>query len=250
VKKSHLFRTVVLFGVALILLAHAGRSLAAEHAAQCTSDEALKRLTDGNQRYVSGHSLFGHLDAQRRAETVKNGQHPFATVLTCSDSRVPVEPLFDQGVGDVFVVRVAGNVCDVDEIGSIEYGVDHLGTPVLVILGHTHCGAVTAVTLGQEVHGSIPALVDNIVPAVKKAQQAYPDLHGEALLPAAIEANVWQAIEDLLHHSPAVSQRCREGKVKILGAIYDLESGQVKWLGEHPHQAALCGQSPAAHAHP
>jgi len=250
VRKTRYPLPLVIFAAITVLSLASGWSRAAESAAQETSAEALARLTAGNQRYVAGQSLHAHLDAQRRAETVKNGQHPFATVLSCSDSRVPVELLFDQGVGDVFVVRVAGNVCDVDEIGSIEYGVDHLATPLLVVLGHTHCGAVTAVAKGEVVHGSIPALVDNILPAVKKAQQAHPDLHGEALVPAAIEANVWQAIQDLLRHSPAVCQRCRQGKVKIVGALYDLEYGQVKWLGEHPQQGELCNQTAVpVHSH-
>jgi carbonic anhydrase len=250
VSTNHRSWTPIVIGAALAWLACGGWLPATSPVSEVKPAEALRRLSEGNQRYAADKSLRGNADAERRLATVKDGQHPFCTVLSCSDSRVPVELLFDQGIGDVFVVRVAGNVCDVDEIGSIEYGVDHLGTPLLVVLGHTHCGAVTAVATGAEVHGSIPALVDNIVPAVKKAQQAHPDLHGAALVPAATEANIWQSIEDLLRHSPAVCQRCREGKVKIVGALYDLENGQVKWLGEHPKQGSLCSQgASSAHAH-
>jgi len=104
-------------------------------------DEALENLKSGSIRFASGKSVHPRATASRLKETFSDGQHPFSTVITCSDSRVPVERIFDQGIGDVFVIRVAGNVCDVDEIGSIEYEVDHLGTPVLVILGHRNCGA-------------------------------------------------------------------------------------------------------------
>jgi carbonic anhydrase len=210
-----------------------------------TANEAIRRLRDGNTRYVLGKSIHPDSGAARRRATSEHGQHPFATVLGCSDSRVPVELLFDQGIGDLFVVRVAGNVCNLDEAGSIEYGTDHLGTPLLVVLGHTQCGAVTAVATGAELHGNIAPLAGSIRPAVAKAQETHPELRGADLIPAAIEANVWQAIEDLLRRSPLVSSRVREEKLKIVGAIYDLESGRVKWLGEHPRQKSLLGDRSA-----
>lgn len=137
--------------------------------------QALARLEKGNARFAAGKTVHSHTTAARIANIAKEGQHPFATVITCSDSRVPVEEVFDQGVGDVFVIRVAGNVCDVDEVGSIEYGVDDLETPLMVVLGHTECGAVTAVVTQAELHGSIPQLVDNIEPAVAKAQESHPE---------------------------------------------------------------------------
>ena len=197
-------------------------------------DQAAGRLKEGNGRFTSGKPEHPNADADRIADTAKNGQHPFVTLLSCSDSRVPVELIFDQGIGDVFVVRVAGNVCDVDEIGSIEYGTDHLGTPLLVVLGHTQCGAVTAVTTGAEVHGNIPPLVENIKPAVAMAQKSHPDLHGKDLVPAAIEANVWQAMDDLFRVSPVTRERVKSDKLKVVGAIYEIETGKVNWLGQHP----------------
>ena len=205
--------------------------------------EALERLQAGNARFVAGKSIHPHIDAARMVETVEKGQHPFATVITCSDSRVPVELLFDQGIGDVFVIRVAGNVCDVDEIGSIEYGVDHLATPLMVVLGHTHCGAVTAVVTNAELHGSIPPLVDNIKPAVEAARKEHPDLHGKDLVPYAVKANVWQAIDDLFKGSPATRKLVESGSLKVIGAIYDLANGKVEWLGEHPEQTRLLSYS-------
>jgi carbonic anhydrase len=141
----------------------------------------------------------------RRKESSRpapQGQNPSVTILACSDSRLPVERIFDQGIGDLFVVRVAGNVADGDEIGSIEYGMGHLHTPLLVVLGHTKCGAVTAVASGAAVHGSIPGLVDNIIPAVDAARRKNPTLSGPDLIARAIEENVLISMRDVLAAQP------------------------------------------------
>jgi carbonic anhydrase len=207
--------------------------------AEVTGDEAYALLQDGNARFVAGETIAYHEDAARRKETADNGQKPFVSVLTCSDSRVPAEIVFDQGIGDVFVVRVAGNVADTDEIGTLEYGVGHLNTPLLVVLGHTKCGAVTAVCEKAEVHGSIPQLVDNIIPAVAKAQAAFPDLQGKALAPEAVKFNVYQAMADILSRSEEVRHLIKSQKLMVIGAIYDISSGKVEWLGGHPEQASF-----------
>lgn len=204
-----------------------------------TGEEALTLLREGNVRFVTGQSRHPHCDPARLIETDEQGQHPFATVIACSDSRVPVEILFDEGFGDLFVVRVAGNVCDADEAGSIEYGVEHLRTPLLVVLGHTSCGAVTAVATDAELHGNIPGLVDNIKPAVMTAQKQHPHLHGKDLVPAAIRANVWQGIEDLLQISPDTRELVVAGELTIVGALFDLHTGMVEWMGPHPRQKEL-----------
>ena len=138
-------------------------------------EEALDLLKKGNERFVSGTSIHPNTSSERLILAGKEdqGKYAYATVITCSDSRVPVELLFDTGVMDTFVIRVAGNVVDVDEAGSIEYGLAHVKTPVLVVLGHTQCGAVTAVThaihgTGHPLERNIPQLVDNIEPAVRR----------------------------------------------------------------------------------
>ncbi|RMF98786.1 MAG: HAMP domain-containing protein, partial [Planctomycetota bacterium] len=230
-----------------------GIAYAADHGADdaplLTPEQAIQELHRGNARYVKGKMKHPRLDAQRREETAKEGQHPFATIIACSDSRVPVESIFDQGIGDIFVVRVAGNVCDVDEVGSIEYGIDHLGTPVLVVLGHTQCGAVTAVATNAEVHGNIPELVDNIIPAVEKAAETHPDVHGKELVPYAVEENVRQSIAELFRRSEAARNLVEAGKLKVVGAVYDLESGEVQWLGEHPEQAAVIAAAKQGPSH-
>ena len=201
--------------------------------------DAIEALKQGNARFAGGSPQHVHAGLERVAETAANGQKPIATILGCSDSRVPIERIFDQGVGDVFVVRVAGNVADGDEIGSAEYGTGHLGTPLLVVLGHSKCGAVTAVATGALVHGSIPGLVENIIPAVEAAKAKHPGVTGEALVPFAAEENVFQSISDLLSKSEEIRELVKSGKLEVVGAMYDLTTGKVNWLGQHKEQAAL-----------
>jgi len=210
-----------------------------------TPDQALQQLTEGNLRFQSSMSEHPHTDQDRRCLTFTSGQHPVAAVLSCSDSRAPVEILFDQGIGDLFAIRVAGNVADVDEIATIEYGVGHLHTPLIVVLGHTKCGAVTAVVDGASLHGNLAQLTDNIKPAAAAAREAHPNLHGAALVSQAIQANVWQAVADLFGRSDEIRGAVQSGKVKIVGAVYDIHAGTVLWLGEHPQQVALLADGPA-----
>ena len=217
---------------------------AADQATGVTAEEAIRSLTEGNARFAEGKSTHPNADSARRTETAQSGQRPLATVLACADSRSPVEIVFDRGIGDLFVVRVAGNVCGVDEQGSIEYGVEKLGTPLVLVLGHSDCGAVSAAVSGAELHGSIKRLVGKIVPAVVDAQSAQPGLHGKELLRAATVANVWHSIAELLQGSPMTRRYVQSGKLKVLGAIYNLESGKVEWLGEHPRQKQLLEAAP------
>jgi len=200
-------------------------------------EEAIALLKEGNQRFVAGKSIHPHTGAARLAQagSEDQGDHAYATVITCSDSRVPVEIIFDAGIMDIFVIRVAGNVCDVDERGSIEYGLAHVNTPVLVVLGHTQCGAVTAVThslqgKGHELERNIPPLVDNIEPAVKRAISKNKEIQGDSIIPYAIEENVWQSIEDLFMNSPSTRELVKTGKAHVVGAIYDVGTGKIDWL--------------------
>jgi carbonic anhydrase len=212
----------------------------AKKKAKPSPDKAIEMLKAGNARFVDGIPNHPHINRARLIQAGKEnqGDHAYATVITCSDSRVPVELLFDAGVMDIFVIRVAGNVCDTDEAGSIEYGLAHVNTPVLVVLGHTQCGAVTAVThavhgTGHALERNIPLLVDNIEPAVRLAMSKHSDVHGDNIIPYAIEENVWQGIEDLFIASPATREIVKSGKAKVVGAIYDVGTGIVNWLPEH-----------------
>lgn len=199
----------------------------------------MQLLKDGNARYVAGQSTHAHQGPDRRVETAKGGQHPVATIIGCSDSRAPLEVLFDQGVGDIFVIRVAGNLAGPDELGSIEYGVGHLGTPVVLVLGHTACGAVTAAVQNAKVHGNIPALINQIKPAVAKAKTWSPNASGDDLLNKSIKANVWLTMENILRKSHEVREFVKNGRVLVVGGIYDLSTGQVTWLGQHPEQGKI-----------
>lgn len=206
---------------------------------EVSPEVALRMLQDGNARFVSGTIKHPNQNTKRRVDTAVKGQHPFAVVLSCADSRVPVEVLFDRGIGDIFVVRDAGNIATITDIGSIEYAVDHLETPLVVVLGHSKCGAVTAAVEGGEAPPNIKAIVDFIAPAVATAKNAAPDKSGEALVPAAITANVWQSMSDIYKDSPMMREKVKEGKIKLLGATYDIKTGKVNWMGPHPQQSQL-----------
>ncbi|HXG49532.1 MAG TPA: carbonic anhydrase [Methylomirabilota bacterium] len=223
--------------VPCLALAAAEPSQGGDPALKLLRDASLMLLREGNQRFVAGKSQHPNLDAERRTNTVAHGQEPFATILACSDSRDPVELLFDRGVGDLFVVRVAGNIVGLSELASIEYGVGHLGTPLLVVMGHTRCGAVTAVVKGADLHGHLPRLADHIKPAAERALAItnQPD----AAVPHAVQENVWQSIADIFTKSSLIRERAKAGKVHVEGAIYDLETGRVNWLGPHPEAASL-----------
>lgn len=204
--------------------------------------EILRDLKEGNLRFVSDRMVHNLTSAARRAELAEI-QHPTVTVLTCSDSRVPPELIFDKGLGELYTIRVAGNVADTDEIGSIEFGVGQLHTPVLLVLGHTSCAAITAVARNEPVTGSIPKLLTNIVPAVLRAKDEASSPEG--IIDAAVRANVWVAIEDIFRRSEVVRRLAAEGKVRVIGAVYDLQTGIVSWMGSHPSQKTLIAQASA-----
>ena len=202
-------------------------------------NQVLERLLKGNERFVEGVSVHPHQDQETRTKTFKEGQKPLVSILSCSDSRVPPEEVFDVGVGDLFVVRVAGNVADRSEIGSLEYGVGHLGTPLLLVIGHTKCGAVTAVVQNSKLGGNILSLTDNIIPAVKSVRSQYKDISEDDLIQKSIKANVWQSIEDILKNSDEIRSLVKEGKLKVVGALYDIETGKVTSLGVHFRQEQI-----------
>jgi carbonic anhydrase len=196
-------------------------------------------LREGNTRFVQGNPMRPRQDEARRILTAEGGQHPFVAVLACSDSRVPVEILFDQGIGDLFTVRVAGNIAGPSEIGSLEYAVANLGVSALLVLGHTHCGAVHAAVKTQELHGAVGEVIGRILPAVNKATTDHPALTGQELLEAAVRANIRHSMGDLLRNSSIIRDAIGRGKLELIGACYDIRDGLVTWMGPHPAQAEL-----------
>ena len=187
-------------------------------------EEALKLLLAGNQRFVAGNlnSVTRDELAQRRAELVQ-GQKPFAILLCCSDSRVGPEIVFDQELGIIFVVRTAGEVLDAAGIGSIEYAVAHLGSTLLLVLGHEHCGAVAAAVADAKEPGHIADVVKAIRPAVARAK----DQPGDPLQ-NAIRANVQDIVTRLRHTGPVLSERVKAGRLKVMGASLSLSTGKVE----------------------
>ena len=217
---------------AVICIATCDSLHAADVKPTVSADEAIRLLIAGNERFVAGKPERPNSSLDRVHSTAKNGQAPFATILSCADSRVPVETVFDRGVGDLFVVRVAGNVADPGTLGSIEYAAEHLGTPVVVVLGHTQCGAVNAAMTGTELHGNLPSLIDAIRPAVRTARHEHPDSTSEELLAASIAQNVRQQIDAAVIKSPQLRHMVEHGKLKIVGAVYKIETGRVEWLDD------------------
>jgi carbonic anhydrase len=190
-------------------------------------DQALQQLLAGNQRYVEAHLSHPHLTTERRTE-VARGQHPFAMVFSCVDSRVPPELVFDQGLGDLFVIRTAGHVLDQAAFGSIEFGTAALGIQLLVVLGHEQCGAVAATIAALDKRtaapGHIGALVTGLTPAVEQARAQAGDL-----VHNAVRANVALTVRTLAT-SPILSQAMAQGQLKIVGACYHLDTGNVEVL--------------------
>ena len=190
-----------------------------------TSDQALTQLLRGNERFVAGWPDHPNQSARRRREVTEAGQHPFAVILSCSDSRVPPEIIFDQGLGDLFVIRVAGNVLDDIVLGTIEYAVEHLHAPLIMVLGHDQCGAVTAAVQGVEVRNHIQSLAEALRPAVAIARAQEGDV-----ISNAIDANVHQAVTTLQASEPVLAHAVAEGQLKVAGARYNLDTGKVKLI--------------------
>lgn len=188
-----------------------------------TPQEALQVLLDGNGRYVSQTKLNPNCTLERIAQTAPH-QEPFAAVVGCSDSRVPVELLFDCGVGDVFVIRTAGNnVGNENVMGSIEYAVEHLGVKVLVVLGHESCGGVTSAISGGEHYGAVGALLHHI-------ESDIPEFVGKLNeLDAAIQRHTHVQVEDVMSN-PVVAEKVKEGKLAVVAAHYDVDNGKVTLL--------------------
>ncbi len=213
---------VLFFLVAVTGLVYAGME---------KGDDSISKLLDGNKRFMTGEHAKKDIGESRRQELTK-GQHPFAIVLSCADSRVPTELIFDQGLGDIFVVRVAGNVVEPTTLGSIEYGAEHLNAPLLVILGHEKCGAVKATLEAKgKPEGNIGAILKKIMPAVNTAKKANKGT--EDTLDLAIKENVKNTYKEVMK-SKIISELVHEGKLKIVGAEYYLGTGKVEIIDLAP----------------
>lgn len=198
--------------------------------------DALERLRNGNRRFFSDEVSEETLASREHRAGAAAPQNPFAIILACSDSRVPTELIFDRGIGDLFVIRVAGNIVAPSQIGSIEYAAKQFGTPLVVVLGHSNCGAVIA-TLQElalkESHRSpnLRAIVDRIRPAVEPILGENSDVDDEAVISSCVRANVRASVEQLQHGSLILEQLIGAGDLRIVGAEYSIETGNI-WFFE------------------
>jgi carbonic anhydrase len=253
-KKTHLASCIAV--VSFIGMNHFTRAADPAHSDQpmVAPAEAISKLKEGNSRYTSGNQQHPHESreersymatnsyenagmtflgmtaeqaSKRRSELIKN-QHPFATIISCSDSRVPPEMVFDQGLGDLFICRVAGNVINDENLGSIEYSVDHLGVHLIVVLGHQSCGAVDAARETIAAKGKAPGHIQSLVTAIKPAVEAT----AKDDLDATIKANVKHVVDSLRSSTPILKAKVDSGEVKVIGGYYSLDTGAVTFLDE------------------
>ncbi len=214
---------VALFAATLLYASDTGPGL--------TADEALKSLLDGNQRYRANQTTIRETSTPSIREALATGQKPFAIILSCSDSRVPPEIIFDKGLGEIFVVRVAGNIPDPIILGSIEYAAEHFHCPLVMVLGHKRCGAVTAAVESQgHPHGNIGAIIKAIAPAVKQARKDVRGPGESDLVESAIDNNIKLVAKSLITQSPVIRSLVDTGSLKIVKAKYDLDDGTVRLL--------------------
>jgi carbonic anhydrase len=188
-----------------------------------SADQGLGRLKKGNEKFVADRSEAPNIGAERRRELAK-GQNPFAIVLTCADSRVTPEYIFNQGLGDIFVLRVAGNVADPFELGSMEFAVEALRVPLIVVLGHTQCGAVQAALGENKPHGNLGKLIEQIQPGKDLPREK------DAALQAAIQNNARHQATSLTERSDVLKEFVEHKRLRIVPGVYDLATGKVEWL--------------------
>ena len=226
-KKAHLAFCIAL--VSLIWMNQFARAADPGHPDQpsVAPAEAISKLKEGNGRYMSGSLQHPGQTAERRTELAKT-QHPFAAIVSCSDSRVPPEIVFDQGLGDLFVVRVAGNVINDEGLGSIEYTVDHLGTRLILVLGHQSCGAVEAARETIAAKGKAPGHIESLVTAIKPAVEAT----AKDDLETTVKANVKNVVKALRSSTPILKSKVDSGEIQVIGGYYSLDTGAVTFLDE------------------
>lgn len=211
--------------------AHAPTTPAASHgpvAQKVTPDEALQRLLEGNKRYVNAKMYHPNETIEARAK-LAHGQAPFAAILGCADSRVPPEIVFDHGLGDLFVVRVAGNIVEDAGSGSFEYAVDHLGTPLIVVLAHERCGAVKATVETMEAGGEAPGHIAELVRKLKPAVEKSRSIPGDKI-ENAVRENAKRMAAELAGLEPILKEKVDQGKLKVVAMRYDLDTGAIEVL--------------------
>ena len=226
-KKTQLSICFVVFGLLGTIQFTGAADPAHSDQPSVAAAEAISKLKEGNSRYTSGNLQHPGQTTERRTELVKT-QHPFAVIVSCSDSRVPPEIVFDQGLGDLFIFRVAGNVIDDHGLGGIEYAVDHLNVRLIVVLGHQSCGAVQAAKETIAAKGKAPGHIESLVTAIKPAVEAT----AKDDLDTTIKANVQHVVQALRSSTPILKAKVDSGAVQVTGGYYSLDTGAVTFLDQ------------------
>jgi carbonic anhydrase len=224
-KENTILTITITLALAVMALGFSSPALAEHGKNPWTADTALQALKDGNDRVVQGNPTHPNATPELKRKLAEEGQFPLAIVLSCSDSRAPVEQIFDLGFGDVFSIRVAGAVPGVDELGSIEYAVDHLGVPLVMVLAHTQCGAVTAAVGGGEAPGNLGELLKKLSPVAKLVEQLPPEKRVEA----AVASSSVYFRDQLTSLSPIIEEAVKANHVKIVSGVYDIATGAVRF---------------------
>ena len=195
-----------------------------------SASEALSKLKAGNQRFAAEDSQYPNVSGDRRYETTHKKQAPFAAVLTCSDSRTPPEYIFDQGIGDLFVARVGGNICDNAVLATMEMAVSHLHVPLLVVMGHRRCGAIEMAMSHISISDNLNKINHKIKPAIMQAKQELPHSTHYQFVAHAARINARNTVEEIVDESSLIRKNLKKGLIEIKAAYYDIESGEVEWL--------------------
>jgi carbonic anhydrase len=200
-----------------------------------SASEALKRLRDGNERFASNVVSVDALARRLARDYLAHAARPFAIVLGCSDARAPAELIFDQGLGDLFVIRVAGNVVSPSQVGSVEFAAEHFGTRLVVVMGHSRCGAIEATLDSMDGTGgptstNVMSIVQRVRPAIQTVREVGPDLDREAVLRKAVRANARISVEHLRHGSAVLEELIQRDGLAVVGGEYDVESGRVDFF--------------------
>lgn len=213
--------------LAFLFFINLSNTIIAQHLNHNSENKFLKVLIDGNERFVSNN--LSSKDYKKELQEVIKGQHPYAIIVSCSDSRVPPEIIFDESIGKLFIIRVAGNVIDPVTLGSIEYAAEHLHAPLLMVLGHESCGAVNATIAGGETTPNIEEIIKRIEPSVEKAKHFKEHSH---LSDLSIEQNVKDQISYCLKDSPLLKELVHKNELTIVGAVFSISTGKVTLIEE------------------
>lgn len=229
-------RSIIFFILILLMISTSGLVQAQEppdlpEQTVYSPTEAMALLYEGNMRFVKNTSVYPNQTMHQRKLTTLQGEKPFATIITGSDSRIIPAVIFDRGIGDLFVIRNLGNVAGTDTLASVEYSMNILETPLLIVMGSTHNEIIKSAIEKKSIQGHMAQLTGKLIPAIEMTRTLYPKAKGQELIRKVAETNVRQVLRDILGQCPQVLKKFRAGEIQVIGALYDVDTGEVNWLG-------------------